>query len=51
MEQLVREGEALEVKEKEFGIWQTVKQHKIALVYSRFSIGSYQPLRRHLTAS
>ena len=51
MEQLVQDGEALEAKEKEFGIWQTVKQHKIALVYSRFPIGFEHVLRRLLTTS
>jgi hypothetical protein len=34
--QLAREGEALEVLEKGYGIWQSVKMHKTALVYSRF---------------
>ena len=51
MEQLVQEGEALETREKSLGIWQSVKRHKIALVYSRFSIGFQQTLRRHLIRS
>ena len=34
--QLAREGEALEVLEKAYGIWQSVKVHKMALVYSMF---------------
>jgi hypothetical protein len=34
--QLTREGEALEVLEKGYGIWQSMKMHKMALVYSRF---------------
>jgi hypothetical protein len=38
-EQLVQEGKALEAREKKLGVWQIVKQHKIALVYSTFSIG------------
>jgi hypothetical protein len=36
--QLAREGEALEVLENGYGIWQSVKMHKTALVYSRFWI-------------
>ena len=36
MEQLVQEGDALEAREKKFGIWEAVNQHKVALVHSRF---------------
>jgi hypothetical protein len=32
--QLAREGEALEVLEKGYGIWQSMKMHKMALAYS-----------------
>ena len=39
MDQLVWEGEALEAREKKVGIWETAAKHKMALVYSRFSIG------------
>jgi hypothetical protein len=39
MEQLVHEGEVLEAREKKLGVWETVRQHKIALVYSGSSIG------------
>jgi hypothetical protein len=34
--QLEREGEALEVLEKAYGIWQSMKMHKMALAYSMF---------------
>jgi hypothetical protein len=34
--QLAREGEVLEAREKAYGIWQSVKVHKMALVYSTF---------------
>jgi hypothetical protein len=32
--QLAREGEALEMLEKVYGIWQSMKMHKMALAYS-----------------
>jgi hypothetical protein len=38
MEQLIREGEALEEREKTQGVWRSMAQHKRALVYSKSAI-------------
>lgn len=46
MEQLVREGEALEASEKSLGIWQSMRQHKRALLYSKSSIS----VRQHVNS-
>jgi hypothetical protein len=35
-EELGRRGEEIEVLEKSYGIWQSVKAHRMALVYSKY---------------
>lgn len=35
-DELARQGEALEAAEKTLGLWQAIKLHKMALVYSQF---------------
>jgi len=36
-EELARRGEEIEVLEKSYGIWQSVKTHRMALVYSKLT--------------
>ena len=38
VEQRIREGEELEAREKRMGIWESMKQHRRALVFSKPSI-------------
>jgi hypothetical protein len=45
--QLALQGEALEALEKTYGIWQSVKLHKTALVYS--TLESHIPRGNDLT--
>jgi hypothetical protein len=46
LEELVRQGEELDKVESKYGIWESMKMNKMALVYS-MSMFDCQPRRRY----